>query len=144
MAATSPRKAEDAAHLNELVDRGEGWRVLGNWLPIKKLEIVVGPYQFESLRASLEELALADLEVSEVRAFGRTSSKKHFYRCAEHITPAQRTKVEMLVHADCVAEVLSLLSGPAEQPDDDPTEIRVFDAAAAVRIAKARTPARSL
>ena len=78
MAATSPRKAEDAAHLNELVDRGKGWRVLGNWLPIKKLEIVVGPYQFESLRASLEELALADLEVSEVRAFGRTSSKKHF------------------------------------------------------------------
>ena len=143
MAATSSGTARETAQLGELVDQFEGWRILGKWLPVKKLEIVIGPYRFENLRTALEELALSDLEVSELRAFGKISSKKHFYRGAEHIAPAPRTKVEMLVHADCVADVMSLLSSTAEPPDDDHAEIWVFDAAGAVRIPKVRNSGRS-
>ena len=139
MAATGSSAEKERTRLNELLDEFEDWRVLGNWLPVKKLEIVIGPYRFESLRPALQELALSDLEVSELRVFGKTSSKKYFYRCAEHVAPAQRIKIGMLVTVDCVANVITLLSGAAEPLDDDRAEIHIFDAAGAVHTQAAKS-----
>jgi nitrogen regulatory protein PII len=102
---------------------------------IKKVEITIPPSAFEELRPSLLELSVSDVDVSEIRVFGHSASKRGCYRGLQYEALTPRIRIELLVHADRVNEIFTtLLDRLPATGDVVDTKVVISSLAAAVRI----------
>jgi nitrogen regulatory protein PII len=97
-----------------------------------KIEVVIHPFKLDEVKAELEALDCQNITVSEVFLKGDTRS---FYRGCEYRIDVPRVKVEMLLSAHRVDEVVKVLSQvtSTEKVSDDRT-ILVYELSEAIRM----------
>jgi nitrogen regulatory protein PII len=127
--------------LGDAIENTEGWCVVGNWRPVKRLEISVPPAAVDALRSTLQDYSLSDLLISEIRATARPGElPQHFYRGTRYDAPIPRIKIEMLVAEDAVSEVMSTL---VEELGGIEATVLCQDATAVARILNSQRSRRS-
>ena len=92
---------------------------------VKKVEAIVLPETFEMIRSELEEFSIQEISLTEVRICGRQDARKQFYRGAEYEVLQPKVKVEMLVTATDLADVIDAFSR-ASQATSASSEDRIL------------------
>lgn len=81
---------------------------------MKRIEAIIKPFKFEEVREALAGLGVLGMTVTQVRGFGRQQGHTEVYRGSEYsIDFVPKTKIEVLVDDDQVAEVVKELSEAA-------------------------------
>jgi len=102
---------------------------------MKKVECIIKPFKLDDVKTALTDLGIAGMTVSEVRGFGRQKGHTELYRGAEYqIDFIPKVKIELVVPADQVSEVVALIQKEACTGKIGDGKIFVFDAEQAVRI----------
>ena len=101
-----------------------------------KIEAVIQTSRFEDVREALRGLEIARMFVSEVASHGGPWAQTLFYRGSQYQAGAPMTKLELLVPAACVDEVVESISRHARtnlQVDDGSITISRLDDAISIR-----------
>lgn len=102
---------------------------------MKKVECIIKPFKLDDVKSALSELGIAGMTVSEVRGFGRQKGHTELYRGAEYqIDFIPKVKIELVVPADQVNEIVELVQKEASTGKIGDGKIFVFDTEKAVRI----------
>ena len=100
-----------------------------------KVEAVIHPSKLDEVKAELECLGCENITVSELFLKGRKTTIRSRYRGCEYQADIPRVKVEMLLSANRIDEVVDLLSRVAcTDPADDDGTILVYEVSDAIRI----------
>ncbi len=78
-----------------------------------KIEAVIRPSKLEEVKTTLHDLDCEEVTITEVLHHGGPNIQKSVYRGCEYIVDMPKVKLEMLVSAHRVEEVLDALSGAA-------------------------------
>jgi len=107
----------------------------GRRYQMKKVECIIKPFKLDDVKAALSELGVAGMTVSEVRGFGRQKGHTELYRGAEYqIDFIPKVKIELVVPADQVSEVVELVQKEACTGKIGDGKIFVLEVEKAVRI----------
>jgi nitrogen regulatory protein P-II 1 len=110
-----------------------------------KIEAVIHPFKLNEIKAALEGLDCERLTISDVFLIAGRDAPKSHYRGCEYSRDVPKTKLEMLVSAGCVDEVINVLSRTAcAGAGDDEGSIVVYEVSDAIRIRGGRRFAFSL
>ena len=102
---------------------------------MKKVECIIKPFKLDDVKTALCDLGISGMTVSEDRGFGRQKGHTELYRGAEYqIDFIPKVKIELVVPADQVAEVVELVQKEACTGKIGDGKIFVLDAEKAVRI----------
>ena len=101
---------------------------------MKKVEVVLQPGTFDAVRRDLRALQLDGMNVSEIHCCEGRTVRTNVYRGAEYEFPVRKMKLEMLVEATRVREVVEILSRVSQtaQPADQ-ENILVYDVSEVLR-----------
>jgi len=81
---------------------------------MKKVEAIIKPFKLDEVKESLSEIGVHGMTVSEVKGFGRTGGKKEVYRGSAYVVDfVPKVKIEIVVAAESVAQVVEAISGAA-------------------------------
>ena len=73
---------------------------------MKKIEAIIKPFKVEEVRASLDEIGISGMTMTEVKGFGRQKGHTELYRGAEYtIDFLPKIKIEIAVSDDMVEQV---------------------------------------
>lgn len=104
-------------------------------MELKKIEAIIKPFKLEEIKASLGELGVEGLTVTEVKGFGRQKGHTEIYRGSEYsIDFLPKIKVEIVLGADKVAAVTQAIINTAKTGKIGDGKIFVFAVESAVRI----------
>src|SRR5215467_3769498 len=82
---------------------------------MKKIEAVIQPHKFDDVKASLINIGINGMTVSEVRGHGRQKGHKEVYRGMEYqVDLLPKVKIEVVVPSDRLEEVIRALSAAAK------------------------------
>src|SRR5579863_3873889 len=100
-----------------------------------KIEAFIQPFKLADVRASLEDLGVIGLAISEVMSQGGPCARKVVYRGAEYCVESPLTKLEMLVSSLQVDEAVKAISRAARtgSSEDDGT-ILIYEVLDAIKI----------
>jgi len=102
---------------------------------MKKVECIIKPFKLDDVKSALSEFGIAGMTVSEVRGFGRQKGHTELYRGAEYqIDFIPKVKIELVIPADQVNEVVALIQKEACTGKIGDGKIFVFNTEKAVRI----------
>jgi len=112
---------------------------------MKKIECIIKPFKLDDVKSALTEKGIAGMTVSEVRGFGRQKGHTELYRGAEYqIDFIPKVKIELVVPADRVAEVLETVQKEACTGRIGDGKIFVLDVHDSVRIRTGESGPESL
>jgi len=73
---------------------------------MKKIEAIIQPFKFESVKEALIAIGIEGMTISEVKGFGRQKGHTEIYRGSEYtVDVLPKTKVEIVLAEDQVAAV---------------------------------------
>lgn len=102
---------------------------------MKKIEAIIQPHKLEDVKSALKDAGIDGMTVSEVRGHGRQKGHKEVYRGMEYeVDLLPKTKVEIVVPADRLDQVVAKLMVAARTGKIGDGKIFVFDVADAIRI----------
>jgi nitrogen regulatory protein P-II 1 len=102
---------------------------------MKKIEAIIQPFKSEEVKEALKGIGIDGMTVTEVRGHGRQKGHKEVYRGQEYqVDLLPKVKLEMVVPAGRVDEIIKTLVGAARTGKIGDGKIFVFDVAEAVRI----------
>ena len=102
---------------------------------MKKIECIIKPFKLDDVKSALSEFGIAGMTVSEVRGFGRQKGHTELYRGAEYqIDFIPKVKIELVIPADQVNEVVALIQKEACTGKIGDGKIFVLNTEKAVRI----------
>jgi len=102
---------------------------------MKKIEAIIQPFKLEEAKEALKGIGIDGMTVSEVRGHGRQKGHKEVYRGQEYqVDLLPKVKLEMVVPASRVEEVLKTVVAAARTGKIGDGKIFVYDVAEAVRI----------
>ncbi len=102
---------------------------------MKKVECIIKPFKLDDVKGVLSDLGITGMTVSEVRGFGRQKGHTELYRGAEYqIDFIPKVKIELVVPADRVAEVVAAVQKEACTGRIGDGKIFVLDVDQAIRI----------
>ena len=102
---------------------------------MKKIEAIIQPFKLEEVKEALKGIGVDGMTVSEVRGHGRQKGHKEVYRGQEYqVDLLPKVKLEMVVPAVRVEEVIKTLVSSARTGKIGDGKIFVYDVAEAVRI----------
>lgn len=108
---------------------------------VKKVEAIVPPNTFDMIRSELEEFSIQEITIAEVRVCGRRDARKQFYRGAEYEALLPKVKVEMLVTAAELPDVIAALSRAGQATNAGSEDrVMVYDAAETIHFSYGRRP----
>ena len=108
---------------------------------VKRVEAIVPPATFDMIRSNLEEFSLQEITITEVRTCGRQVVQKQFYRGSEYEVLQTKVKVEMLVTAADLPDVIAALSRAGQATNAGSEDrVLVYDAAETVHFSYGRRP----
>ena len=100
-----------------------------------KIEAVIHPFKLDEVKAVLEGLDCEGITISEVLLNAGPEAQKTRYRGCEYRVHVPKVKLEMLVSAHAVDEVIEVLSRAAcTATDGDDGTILVHEVSDAIRI----------
>jgi nitrogen regulatory protein P-II 1 len=112
---------------------------------MKKVECIIKPFKLDEVKDALSGLGITGMTVSEVRGFGRQKGHTELYRGAEYqIDFIPKIKIELVVPADRVAEVLDAVRREAATGTIGDGKIFVYDIEQTVRIRTGETGTEAL
>jgi len=81
---------------------------------MKKIEAIIQPFKLNDVKASLNEIGLTGMTVSEVKGFGRQKGHKELYRGSEYTVEfLPKVKLEIVVTDDLVEKATQAISQSA-------------------------------
>ena len=112
---------------------------------MRKVECIIKPFKLDDVKGVLTELGITGMTVSEVRGFGRQKGHTELYRGAEYqIDFIPKVKIELVVPADRVTEVVSAVQQEACTGRIGDGKIFVLDVDQSVRVRTGETGPDSL
>jgi len=112
---------------------------------MKKIECIIKPFKLDDVKSVLTDLGITGMTVSEVRGFGRQKGHTELYRGAEYQTDfVPKVKIELVVPADRVAEVMAAVQKEACTGNIGDGKIFVIPVDESMRIRTAETGSDSL
>ncbi|WP_319777951.1 P-II family nitrogen regulator [Maridesulfovibrio sp.] len=107
---------------------------------MRKVEIIVRPFKVDDVKDAIAALGLKGMTVTDVKGFGRQGGHKEVYRGAEYqVDFIAKTKVEIVVDADRVPEVIEAVSEAAKTGKVGDGKIFVIPVEEVVRIRTGET-----
>ena len=77
---------------------------------MKLVTAIIKPFKVEEVRASLDEIGISGMTMTEVKGFGRQKGHTELYRGAEYtIDFLPKIKIEIVVSDDMVEQVKSAI-----------------------------------
>lgn len=102
---------------------------------MKLLTAVIKPYKLESVRASLQEVGIKGLTVTEVKGYGRQMGHTELYRGAEYKVEFQpKLKLEVAIATDDLNQVIDAIISSAGSNKVGDGKIFVVDLEQAIRL----------
>ncbi len=81
---------------------------------MKKVEAIIKPYKLDDVKDALNEIGIQGMTITEVKGYGRQKGHKEIYRGAEYVVDfIPKTKIEIVVAADQVDQVVEVVRGAA-------------------------------
>src|ERR1700685_2754901 len=100
-----------------------------------KIEAIIQPSRFESVKDALREIGIEGMTVTEVRGHGRQKGHKEVYRGREYtVDLLPKLKIEVVVSDDRCEELLKTLTAAARTGKIGDGKVFVYDVAEAIRI----------
>jgi len=102
---------------------------------MKKIEAVIKPFKLDDVKEALNEIGITGMTVTEVKGYGRQQGHSELYRGAEYVVDfLPKVKVEVVVPADRVDEVVEAITQAARTGKIGDGKIFVMDVEKVVRI----------
>ena len=102
---------------------------------MKKIEAIIQPVKLDDVKDALLSVGVDGMTISEVRGHGRQKGHKEVYRGQEYnVDLLPKVKIELVVAAARLDEVVQALSGAARTGKIGDGKIFVFDVPEAIRI----------
>ena len=102
---------------------------------MQKIEAIIQPHKLDDVKEALKEIGIDGITITEVRGHGRQKGHKEVYRGQEYqVDLLPKVKVETVVAADRVAEVVQTLMTAARTGAIGDGKIFVYDVQEAIRI----------
>ena len=102
---------------------------------MKKIEAIIQPHKLEEVKDALTGIGVDGMTISEVRGHGRQKGHTEVYRGQEYkVDLLPKVKVEMVVPAARVDEVVRTLSTAARSGKVGDGKVFVYEVLEAVRI----------
>ncbi len=102
---------------------------------MKKIEAVIKPFKLDDVKEALSEIGITGMTVTEVKGYGRQQGHSELYRGAEYVVDfLPKVKVEVVVPADRVDEVVEAITQAARTGKIGDGKIFVMDVEKVVRI----------
>jgi nitrogen regulatory protein P-II 1 len=102
---------------------------------MKKVEAIIKPFKLDDVKEALAGIGAKGITVSEVRGFGRQRGRTEVYRGAEYqVEFLSKIKIEVIVEATMVAEVVSTIQKNAKTGQIGDGKIFVLPVEEAIRI----------
>ncbi len=102
---------------------------------MQKIEAIIQPHKLDDVKEALIEIGIDGITISEVRGHGRQKGHKEVYRGQEYqVDLLPKIKVETVVAADRVAEVVQAIMTAARTGAIGDGKIFVYDVQEAIRI----------
>ena len=100
-----------------------------------KLEAIIQPSRFESVKDALREIGVEGMTVTEVRGHGRQKGHTEVYRGQEYnVDLLPKLKVEIVTPSSRFEEIISKLTAAARTGKIGDGKVFVYDVAEAIRI----------
>ena len=100
-----------------------------------KLEAIIQPSRFESVKDALCEIGIEGMTVTEVRGHGRQKGHKEVYRGMEYeVDLLPKVKIELVVPDSRLEEITKQLANAARSGKIGDGKIFIYDVADAIRI----------
>jgi len=107
---------------------------------MKKVEAVSKPLKLGDVKDALAEIGITGMTVSEVKGYGRQKGHSELYRGAEYVVDfLPKIKMEMVVKADQVDEVVNTIAETAATGKIGDGKIFVSDIDKVIRIRTGET-----
>ncbi len=120
--------------------RGLDWRLrqqslLGDAVPMKKIEAIIKPFKLDEVKEALQEVGLQGITVTEAKGFGRQKGHTELYRGAEYVVDfLPKVKVEIVLGDDMVERAVDAIRKAAQTGRIGDGKIFVSNVEEAVRI----------
>jgi nitrogen regulatory protein PII len=112
---------------------------------MKMVMAIIKPFKLDDVRATLAEVGVAGITVTEVKGFGRQKGHTELYRGAEYVVDfLPKVKLEMAVDDDQVERVVEAITQAARTGKIGDGKIFVADLGQAVRIRTGESGSRAL
>ncbi len=112
---------------------------------MRKIECIIKPFKLDDVKSALTDMGITGMTVSEVRGFGRQKGHTELYRGAEYqIDFIPKVKIELVVAAERVAEVVGVIQKEASTGRIGDGKIFVSPVEQAIRIRTGETGTDSL
>jgi nitrogen regulatory protein P-II 1 len=103
--------------------------------PLVRVAAIIKPFKIDELKASLNEIGVEGMTVTEVRGFGQQKGHAELYRGAEYVVDfLPKLKVELVIRDDAVVKVTSAIVDACRTGKFGDGKIFVTPIAEAVRI----------
>ena len=77
---------------------------------MKLVTAIIKPFKLDDVRASLSEIGVSGMTVTEVKGFGRQRGHTELYRGAEYVVDfVPKTRIEVAVRGDLVDQVVDAI-----------------------------------
>ena len=78
---------------------------------MKLVTAIIKPFKVEEVRASLDEIGISGMTMTEVKGFGRQKGHTELYRGSEYVVDfLPKTKIEVAVSDDNTDQVIDAIS----------------------------------
>jgi nitrogen regulatory protein P-II 2 len=102
---------------------------------MKLIAAIIKPFKLDDVRASLSEIGVTGITVTEVKGFGRQKGHTELYRGAEYVVDfLPKIKVEVAVDADLVDQAIEAITKAARTGKIGDGKIFVYDVEQTIRI----------
>ena len=107
---------------------------------MKLIAAIIKPFKLDDVRASLSEIGVTGITVTEVKGFGRQKGHTELYRGAEYVVDfLPKIKVEVAVDGDLVDQVIEAITNAARTGKIGDGKIFVYDVEQTLRIRTGET-----
>ena len=77
---------------------------------MKKLEVIIKPFNLDDVKAALNEIGVQGITVSEVKGFGRQKGHTEVYRGREYqVNLIQKVRIEIAVNDELVESTIEAI-----------------------------------
>ncbi len=102
---------------------------------MKKIEAIIKPFKLDEVKKALNEIGIQGMTIVEVKGYGRQKGHKEIYRGAEYVVDfIPKIKIELVVTADNVDKVVSIIEKSANTGKIGDGKIFVLPVEEAVRV----------
>ncbi len=101
---------------------------------------IIKPFKLEEVREALTEIGVRGMMVTEIKGFGAQAGHSEIYRGAEYsVNFMPKIKLEIVVSADMVDEVVSTIASTANTGKIGDGKIFTLDVESALRVRTGET-----